>query len=298
MTEVLPTYDPLSCESLDSFTFSQASAAGLTHSGWLAGPATDPLSRAVVLASHSVSPERVRESLTNAISGPPSGGSSRTCALQQSLASRLRQRMAAYGSPEYELTWKSWDMPSGPPICALRASARRISGKGCSGWPSSRTVTGGPESGERKKELGRTESGGGDLQSVALIAGWGSPRRSDHKCGTIKTENCTGVDLTKQVAMISGWATPRQADGEKNVRTQQGALNEANRKGACNDLGTTAALSTVPTERLEGYRLNPAFSLFLMGFPLSWAMIGFKAVLLQKAKYENFRSALLKSLKE
>ena len=36
------------------------------------------------------------------------------------------------------------------------------------GWPTARTVTGGAESAERKQELGRTESGGGDLQAVAL----------------------------------------------------------------------------------------------------------------------------------
>lgn len=38
------------------------------------------------------------------------------------------------------------------------------------GWPTARTVTGGPESSTRKQELGRTESGGGDLQAVALTA--------------------------------------------------------------------------------------------------------------------------------
>lgn len=35
------------------------------------------------------------------------------------------------------------------------------------GYPTPRTVTGGAESAERKKELGRQESGGGDLQSIA-----------------------------------------------------------------------------------------------------------------------------------
>ena len=34
-------------------------------------------------------------------------------------------------------------------------------------WPTPRTITGGAESAERKQELGRTESGGGDLQSAA-----------------------------------------------------------------------------------------------------------------------------------
>src|SRR5690606_25554218 len=52
-------------------------------------------------------------------------GSSISADLQSFLESRLRARMAAYGSPEYVLTWKHWDMPSGPPICALRARARK-----------------------------------------------------------------------------------------------------------------------------------------------------------------------------
>jgi len=36
-----------------------------------------------------------------------------------------------------------------------------------SAWPTPRTITGGGESGARKQELGRTESGGGDSQSMA-----------------------------------------------------------------------------------------------------------------------------------
>ena len=44
------------------------------------------------------------------------------------------------GSPEYVLTWKEWDMISGPPICALRARARRISDKGFTGWGTPNTM--------------------------------------------------------------------------------------------------------------------------------------------------------------
>ena len=47
------------------------------------------------------------------------------------------------GSPEYALTWKQWAMPSGPPICALRARAHRISVSVStgerSGWPTPTT---------------------------------------------------------------------------------------------------------------------------------------------------------------
>lgn len=46
-------------------------------------------------------------------------------------------------------------------------------------WPTARTITGGPESAGRKKELGRVKSGGGDLQAAALS--WGTPRSTDSK---------------------------------------------------------------------------------------------------------------------
>ncbi len=72
---------------------------------------------------------------TNVICGQPSSTSSRSVALQSFLENRLRVRTVACGSPEYVLTWKQWDMPSGPPICALRASGRRILDSGCIGWP-------------------------------------------------------------------------------------------------------------------------------------------------------------------
>lgn len=44
-------------------------------------------------------------------------------------------------------------------------------------WPTPRTLTGGAESAERKKELGRTDSGGGDLQAAAQSFPLGGPSR-------------------------------------------------------------------------------------------------------------------------
>ena len=46
-------------------------------------------------------------------------------------------------------------------------------------WATPRTITGGAESAERKKELGRENSGGGDLQ--AQIQSWPSPAARDSK---------------------------------------------------------------------------------------------------------------------
>jgi len=117
----------------------------------------------------------------------------------------LRRKLDVNGSLEYALTWKLWDMRSGPPICALRASARRTEGKGCGGWLTP-----------------KCPSGGG--QAVRRTPGGGLRKLEDQ-------------------VLTAGWATPRKADADKNMRTRQGALNEMQRKGANNDLGTTAALA-------------------------------------------------------
>jgi len=47
--------------------------------------------------------------------------------------------MDVNGSLQFALTWKVWDMPAGPPICALRASGRRMFGLGFTGWPTPET---------------------------------------------------------------------------------------------------------------------------------------------------------------
>ena len=74
------------------------------------------------------------EPQTTGTCGPRCCDSSGSAALQSSLESRLRVLLEGRGAPEYELTWKRWDMPSGPPICALRASARRTFGSVFTGW--------------------------------------------------------------------------------------------------------------------------------------------------------------------
>ena len=50
-------------------------------------------------------------------------------------------------------------------------------GRVAANWPTPRTITGGAESAERKKELGRKNSGGGDLQAAAN--NWATPMASD-----------------------------------------------------------------------------------------------------------------------
>jgi hypothetical protein len=187
-------------------------------------------------------------------SSPASSGSADP---QQSLENKLRARMAGYGSPEYALTWKEWDMQSGPPICALRASVRRTSGKGCTGWPTPQTFD---ASNDGKPRALRYK---GNAPSEA-----GNTRNPD-------TPGSYRGDL-KDYAALAEWATPytyRVHESDKTAGVWYPAtMNQANI--TIQMLGRNPAGSNVGTGASGVYRLNPRFSLWLMGFPTSWASCG------------------------
>ena len=311
MTEALPILAPQTSKDMSSVTFSQALEAGLTHYDWLNGPKIEKSGRDLALASHSALPGKGKGLTTQDTFGPLFVGSSHSADLQRSLGSRLRQRMEGYGSPEYVLTWKHWDIGLEPPICALRASGRRTSGKDFGGWPTTRRTDG--EKGTRTNEGAYRErmrrKNGYDLPSAVDLAGWQTPKAHDGEFSTPRTsgrpiEKSTHLQ-TQAIAVIAGWKTPH---ANKTTDENQESWEERHQKG---DVATMpaqmAAQLTGPSQSggpagMEksdvSLRLNPAFSLWLMGYPLSWAMIGMKALLKTKAQYEDYRKALLRSLEE
>src|SRR5690606_9596908 len=134
MKGALKMYDQTSLWDTDTPTSSPESAAGRMRCGSQAGRRTSPCGQ-----DHAPVNLTPRQALEKGMTtrGPYGGrgdGLWSSAVLQLSLENRLRARLDVNGSPEYELTWKQWGMPSGPPICALRASARRTSGKGFGGW--------------------------------------------------------------------------------------------------------------------------------------------------------------------
>lgn len=104
-------------------------------------------------------------------------------------------------------------------------------------WPTPRTVTGGAESAERRKELGRT-SGGGDLQAAAQT--WATPSANNFEQSPEKMEerrerekekgrNGNGFGLTLGM-QVGQWQTPatdsfRSRGGER--KDEQGLDQQA-----------------------------------------------------------------------
>src|SRR5690606_329181 len=66
-----------------------------------------------VPANHSQAPENDREKGTNGTFGQSFTDLSPSAILQSFLENKLQARLDVNGSPEYALTWKRWDMPSG-----------------------------------------------------------------------------------------------------------------------------------------------------------------------------------------
>ena len=262
------------------------------------GPAVVPVSRFRALGKDEAMP-------TNAISGPLFNNSSPSAALQWSLESRLRQNLAGSGCPLYELTWSQWDMPAGPQICRQRASARRTSGNGCTGWPS-------PKAGNSTGP-GMHGDGGMDLQTTAQLTGWATPRSTeaghstgnpdraidkksrledqvfltgwatptvrDHKDGAASLEtNPINARLGMEV-LLTGWPTPNaiEPEGPKGNpaqfsmarRTKEPGKTTSNLGRMVHFTGEMSNGSPAPTERRG--QLNPEFTRWLMGFPAEWA---------------------------
>ena len=108
-----------------SATSSQGSVDGVRHSDWQDGQQTDLFGLGAAPANPSAAQDDRRDLMMSDTCGQPSADSLTSASLQQSLASRLVERLELTGSPLYALTWKPVDMPSGPPICRLRALAHR-----------------------------------------------------------------------------------------------------------------------------------------------------------------------------
>lgn len=351
MSAILKKSNRASSAPSPSAISSRGSAGGPTRSSSPGGIPTGLFGQALVPASRSRARDPEKASLIRVTSGRISAASYASGALQLYLENRLRAKLAADGSPEYGLTWKHWPMPSGPLICALRASARRTSDKGSSGWPTAgcQNAKGGPK---RIADYGNFFT----LQSAAQMAGWatsrapqkghatGNPIRAlnsksriedqvylsgwataahrDYRCPNRKPFNergggKKGEQLANMVVhVIGGWPTS-QACQAPNCGTNRGggkhrarstpqnvemllmdgyptpralSFRESHQPGTNSQIEKTFGFFAA-TKKRGAYRLNPLFSLWLMGFPVSaWGSCGVRAM-------QSCRNARRNSLK-
>jgi hypothetical protein len=218
-------------------------------------------------ASLSASQASSAEPPMSATCGPSCETSSPSAALQSLLESRLQAALGASGSPLYALTWKRWDMRSGPQICALRASVRRTSDSAYtgerSGWPTPDASVFEAANMERlmeRRQECRSRNGNGNGfgltlgQAVTLLcSGWTTPTTRDHKDGaSAGTVDANGL-LGRQV-----WTHGRITDG-----------------------------SCAPTD--ERGRLHPSHAGWMMGYPPEWDSCG--AMAMQSSRKSRQRSS-------
>ena len=273
-----------------------------------AGPSTVPSGRHRSPASPSVRPDALKAWATSGTYGLLFCGSSPSADLQQLLASKLEPLLDVHGSPEYVLTWKHWDMLSGPPISALRASPRPTNASACTGWrtPTATERSGGSQIGLMKqvrlagwrtpdhcerggeyrnpqKALDRVNSGHQvNLSDQVVLAGWVSPMAQDGTRGVQPPRpQDTGIPLSQQVV---GWGTPSTRDWK-----DAGPAFEANPDmvAAASRLPRQVHGTTTPSSSAETGKvgvLNQNFSCWLMGYPIEWIRMAPKKGEMKKGK--------------
>jgi len=254
--------------------------------------------REAVLASLSPRQAKEVELLTSGTYGPTGNTSSRSAALQSSLESRLREQLATGGSTLFALTWRRKATPSGRPYCQLVASALRTSDSACGSWPTPNAIPegrGGLQSNPQKAPERREQGHQLNLDDAACLASWPTAAARDWKstasnkhgvnarplnevarlsapwptpmAGTPaqKGYNAAGNDSSRKTVALASWVSPTVTDAHRGVLPPRPHDTGIPLSQQC---GMILNGSPAPTEKPG--QLNPAFSLWLMGYNQVW----------------------------
>lgn len=157
-------------------------------------------------------------------------------------------------------------MPVGPPICALRASARRTSAKGFIGWP---TPMAGTPAQKGYNEAGNTDS---SRKTVAVLKGWPTPDTMTGPHGargvSSKAHHQSANDLQAVAIQLKGWPTPdtNKRGGPQLPDKRKAGGHSVTLQDAVHALnGTVQQPSSNAATASGASQFNPRFSLWLMG---------------------------------
>lgn len=135
----------------------------------------------------------------------------------------------------------------------VNGQERLALGGQASQWATPRTITGGAESAQRKKELGREESGGGDLQ--AQVNHWPTPQAHDAVGGktpqqvqAMRERSGAGVSNLNEVAPM--WPTPTSS--QQNINSA--STDERDRENGKALADAAGSWSHWPTPASRDYR--------------------------------------------
>ena len=264
MSETFETCDRTTSPATRNAISSPGSERGASPFAWLDGLTTDPCGPALVRASLSARQADAMGLTMSGTFGRRGTISSGSAALQSSLASRLRARMAGRGSILFTLTWKEQATPAGLRFCLLRASARRMEDIASGSWPT-------PKASD-VKDHGSIEramdSGRSNLQDRARLASWPTPTRQD--AVRFPAEDHTAKNITLNHA--AAWATPAHRDFRTPNLTAWRDRGGGKKGEQLNNqvVHSGPLLNGTSAEIAATARLNPAFSRWLMGLPAGW----------------------------
>ncbi len=240
------------------------------------------------------------------------------------MASHLKNLLSG-GSIVFVQTWRERVTPSGFRYSAHTARARTTSDSECSGWP---TPTAIEQKESSEKKVARGAHAGLNLAVAAQMAPWPTARAGDSDSGS-NANKATGKNLPTVVAWAtplgntresqpklmykkrksggqpnlammaesvpaSPWATPAHRDyrtpNVKSYADRGGGAKGEQLPNQVQHSGPVPSPSYAGTGSTAGYRLNPLFSLWLMGYRTEWASCGARAMqLCRKSRQRSSR---------